>query len=113
VSRSIRARSPPRFRRTDRVMRELFSPLVDRVVLLVRSLGPYAAIELTVERRDQTSTRQQVVSPEGEPHCVISPIAVRTPEDGPVSDSFFARNPREIEPEIPRSWRLRGQGLEM
>lgn len=28
------------------VMRELFSPLVDRVLVLVRSLGPYAAIEL-------------------------------------------------------------------
>ena len=46
VSRSIGARSPPRFRRTDRVMRELFSPLVDRVFVLLRSLGPYAAIEL-------------------------------------------------------------------
>jgi hypothetical protein len=46
VSRSIGARSPPRFRRTDRVMRELFSPLVDRVLASVRSLGPYAAIEL-------------------------------------------------------------------
>ena len=38
--------APPRFRRTDRVMRELFSPWVDRVFVLVRSLGPYAAIEL-------------------------------------------------------------------
>jgi hypothetical protein len=27
-------------------MRELLSPLVDRVLVLVRSLGPYAAIEL-------------------------------------------------------------------
>ena len=27
-------------------MRELFSPLVDRLFVLVRSLGPYAAIEL-------------------------------------------------------------------
>jgi len=27
-------------------MRELFSPLVDRVLASVRSLGPYAAIEL-------------------------------------------------------------------
>jgi hypothetical protein len=27
-------------------MRELFSPLVDRVLVLVRILGPYAAIEL-------------------------------------------------------------------
>jgi hypothetical protein len=27
-------------------MRELFSPLVDRVLVLVRTLGPYAAIEL-------------------------------------------------------------------
>jgi hypothetical protein len=46
VPRSIGARSPPRFRRIARVMRELFSPLVDRVFVLVRSLGPYAAIEL-------------------------------------------------------------------
>lgn len=46
VSPSIGERSLPRFRRTDRIMRELFSPLVDRVFVLVRSLGPYAAIEL-------------------------------------------------------------------
>jgi len=32
---------------------------------------------------------------------VISPIAVRTSEGGPLSESFVARNPREIEPEIP------------
>jgi len=32
---------------------------------------------------------------------VISPIAVRTSEGGPLSESFFARNPREIEPAIP------------
>ena len=43
---SIRARSPLRFRRTDRLMKALFSPLIDRVLVLVRSLGPYAAIEL-------------------------------------------------------------------
>ena len=46
LSRSIGARSPLRFRRTDRVMRELFNTLVDRVLVLVRGLGPYAAIEL-------------------------------------------------------------------
>ena len=32
---------------------------------------------------------------------MIFPIAVRTSEGGPLSESFFARNPREIEPEIP------------
>ena len=46
VWRSIGARLPRRSRRTDRLMKALFSHFVGRLVVLVRSLGPYAAIEL-------------------------------------------------------------------
>jgi len=46
VSRSIRPRSPPRFRRTDSLMEALFGAFIGRVLVLVRSVGPYAAIEL-------------------------------------------------------------------
>jgi hypothetical protein len=35
-----------RFRRTDRPMKALFTHFVGRVLVLVRTLGPYAAIEL-------------------------------------------------------------------
>ena len=38
--------SPPRFRCTDKTMKALLSPLVGRMLVLARSLGPYAAIEL-------------------------------------------------------------------
>jgi hypothetical protein len=50
-------------------MRELFSPLVDRVVVLVRSLGPYAAIELLLPGGSMGAALL-VVSPEGEPHSM-------------------------------------------
>ena len=43
---SIRPRSPPRFRRTDSLMKALFGPFIGRALVLVRSVGPYAAIEL-------------------------------------------------------------------
>ena len=46
VSRFIRPRSPPRFRRTDSLMKALFGPFIGRALVLVRSVGPYAAIAL-------------------------------------------------------------------
>ena len=80
-------------------MRELFSPLVDRVLVLVRSLGPYAAIELLLPGGSMVALlywwyRQRLSRTRDIPDWV------RTSEGGPLSESFFARNPREIEPEI-------------
>jgi hypothetical protein len=73
-------------------MRELFSPLVDRVLASVRSLGPYAAIELLLPGGSMVALlywwyRQRVS------RTRISPIAVRTSEGGPLSESFLGRNP--------------------
>ena len=44
--RAIRTKSRLHCRRTDSLMKALFSHLLDRVLVLVRGLGPYAAIEL-------------------------------------------------------------------
>jgi hypothetical protein len=43
---TIRAELPLRFRRTDRPMKALIGHFIGRLLVLVRSLGPYAAIEL-------------------------------------------------------------------
>src|SRR6478736_1475920 len=44
--RAIRTKSRLHCRRTDRLMKAFFSLLLDRVLVLMRGLGPYAAIEL-------------------------------------------------------------------
>ena len=91
-------------------MRELFSPLVDRVLGLLRSLGPYAAIELLLPGGSMVALlywwyRQRVSRTRDMPRlrCALRRAARLA------SHSLRGTRARSSR-RYPRSWRLRGPG---